>query len=263
MWGLSEGSWGIVIAVVGVAVAIVVALAQRRPKILAWDLMHDEHLALRSQDKPDLLRVMWGNEPLVDPRIFTMRIENVGRRVILPSDYLDPVSIEVAETTILSVKLRASSKGVYSAMPEFVPIEGALAVSPPALNPREWFELQFVVDGKGDVRAQSRIAEETRRFQRQHLPVSYGRARRFLFWWGLLGIVAGAAFGVVALTTGNSTWWWMAGSLAYLGIGITGVLWMPRMMRYAFLDARETRSFSPSRKASRAIALAAPPETDA
>jgi hypothetical protein len=222
-WQQHEGSIGIIVGLTAIAVAIVVALMQRRPKAMAWDLMVDEELVNPHRSIPSRLTVTWIDKPVGHPRLIILRLQNVGRRVVLPGDYLNPVNVSLPGGCLLEAAVIRHSGKVYESEPAVSDLNGAdhWIFQPPALNSQEWLELQLVADAGEELQVSARIADESRSFRRQELPPSVSRARRGLFIWGWLGVGLGA----YSLWHGfhshdhRTGFFWVGGVMMYLAIG--------------------------------------------
>jgi hypothetical protein len=241
MWPPSEGLVGILVGVAAIVVAIVIAAAQRRPKLLAWDVVVDEPLRLRSEQMPASLKITWDGKVVNALRLSTIRIENLGRRVVLPGDFLDPIAIELAEGAFLDIQVRDASKGVSPEIPAKPPLPNRLEFIPPALNPREWFELRFVIDGAAGFSASCRIAEQSRPFRRQQLPGASRRIKRYFLGWGTLALVIGGSTAGLGSSI-NQPWLVVLGALvSYLSFGFVLSALIPDWFTRALFEARRRR----------------------
>src|SRR5262249_32279963 len=121
-----------------------------------------------------------------------------------------PLAQMVAGGQFLSAEIIRHSGQVYAETPELGDQEqlGEWTFNP-SLNPREWVEVQLILDGGGKPMISARIADESRSFRRQTLPPAKLRATRISAIWGLVGILLGGEMAWHAHSTGNwSYYFW-------------------------------------------------------
>lgn len=156
---------GFAIGIMGVVLAVHYGGQARRStrKTLDYEVVSDQIIVAARTGSS--LTVKWNDRTLTNPRLIVLRVMNSGSREILPSDFEKPVTISVPGSTLIEGTVTASAAGDYSprakddvrrnalgilnptidAPDSNVTIE-SLTFSPQLLNPRDWFELQLVVD---------------------------------------------------------------------------------------------------------------------
>jgi hypothetical protein len=179
--GLVVGIGGIVI---GAVVAIVVAIWQRRPKRMVYDLSTNRRIVTgTTYQTSGVLRVMYGRRKLDDPHIIVVRVANDGKVEVRPEDWQEPFTLNTGSEIIDSDVVDTSSKSINAS------IIGRelhkIYCNKMLMNAGEWFDVQMLVDGPGGISdASARIAGATL------TPV--GRAKNLrsqIGLWAVVGVV--------------------------------------------------------------------------
>src|SRR5687767_7440604 len=93
-----EFTVGTALGILGIVVGIAVALWQRQPKTLDYEVRNrlpllSPHAQAASQRLAAPLTLMYGNEAIENPYLLTVRIKNTGKRAISADDYAEAIFI--------------------------------------------------------------------------------------------------------------------------------------------------------------------------
>lgn len=76
---------GLIAAIVGVLITIVIAIWQRRPKRVVYDVSANRRIITRTTyQESGALHVMYGHRQLKDPHLIVVRIANDGKVEVRP-----------------------------------------------------------------------------------------------------------------------------------------------------------------------------------
>jgi hypothetical protein len=159
-------TFGVVLAVIGIAATIWVARRERRPKTLDWEMLANLPIVGRGATSMNgsKLEVVWDKtRPLTQPQLVKLRILNTGRREIEGDEYTEPVSVAVQGEIIEATVTDTSPANVYPLGTVKLASKREVQLSPKLLNPEDWIDLQLLVDGeKAHPRVKARFAGQNR-----------------------------------------------------------------------------------------------------
>jgi hypothetical protein len=165
-----------VTVVVAVAVGAITLLVMwlwrhrdRQSKTLDYRVISDIAI-VRSHNRPEKLRVVYGPLEVKDPRVTEVRFKNAGKLVIEAEDFLEPMVMARPNARILDFDVvEQSEKNLFEKIehvlarddsPEFVQL------FPKTLNPGDWLTVQLLYDGgasEDPLTVTGRIKGETRK----------------------------------------------------------------------------------------------------
>ena len=189
-------TYGFVLAVIGILVTIIIAIRQRRPKRVVYDVLVNRRIIARTTyQATGALAVIYGDRHLKDPHLVVIRVANGGKVEIRPEDWEEPLSLNTSAEIIDSGVVGASSKDLQ---PEITSGEGhEVCLSKDLLNQGEWYDVQMLLDGSGGVSgvsariAGARVEAKRTRAGIRQLMTPPG------FSWPPRGVLL-AAFGLIA-----------------------------------------------------------------
>jgi hypothetical protein len=202
--------FGLSLGVLGILATILIAIRQRRPKRIVYDITaHRRIITQTGYQVTKPLVVSYGDRKLSDPYLVVVRIANTGKMEIRPEDWEEPLSLTVGSEIVDSGIVGTSSRDLKV---EVTHVDSRqIRCSKILLNPGEWFDIQMLVDGPGNMsEASARIAGARLEPGKSPKPPqrrSYKYRRK---WWNRYVIVGAVvvfslAFEVVVLMNlGNS-----------------------------------------------------------
>jgi hypothetical protein len=152
---------GLVLGIIGILITIGVAILQRTPKRVTYDISANRRIIDRAAYQTSgALAVMYEKRQLKDPYLMVVRVANGGKVEIRPEDWVEPFSLQTYPEIIDSGVVGTSSKDLNVAVEELKTHQ--VVFSKLLLNPGEWFDIQVLVDGPGGITGVSaRIAGAT------------------------------------------------------------------------------------------------------
>lgn len=205
-WTRNNGTViGSSIAVVGILVAIAIAVSQRQPKTLDWTVQANERILTAAARGAHDIRVMVGDMELTNPRLVVLRIFNSGKREIRHDEWDEPIRVRAASGTIASwgfatsFGLTAEDFFMHTILAQH---RTSLELPQVLMNPDDWIDLDLLIGGGSDtpgerpVEVESRFAGQTRRM-RERYPFSLGD-RRTRYWFAALSFFVAVGVGIAA-----------------------------------------------------------------
>lgn len=196
---------GTALGVLGIAVGVLVALWQRRPEVLDYEVVTNTPLlsphatdAVRKQVTVRSLGV-----DLTDPRLVTIRVTNTGKRGVASTDYVDPITVSCSSGSVFNVFVSSESRpGLVQDgdLTEGDRKDDVIAiVEPKLLHAADWFEVAMVVDGDpGSITVQADWPDRDRPMRdKTFLPIS---ASPPYFWLALIESSLFAACGLILVS---------------------------------------------------------------
>jgi hypothetical protein len=148
---------GLVLAVTGIGITILIAFYTRRLKRIDRETIADN--AILPKEGPGNLSVLCDGKKLDRPRLVIIRIANSGRMEVRPGDFDSdsPLTLSTSSQTMVATAsvLRTKPNDLSVALqkePHWV------AVRPLLLNRGESVDIQLVLDGKDAIDVTGRIA---------------------------------------------------------------------------------------------------------
>ena len=198
-WVDANAGWvafvGSLVGVLGLVTGFLFYWWSRRPKRFGWELVSRTRLLGSDYDGLRLRLVHGDDDKVVEqPNVVVIRIRNNGKVVLVSADYDVPVEVRFKDCLVIGAKYSDPSG---SLRPTQITLEDTTAsFTPSLLNPREWFEIQFVTDGPLEIpEVVARVAGQTKKVQemtsaRVHLMV------RLIYFpaAGLFGLFAALFF---------------------------------------------------------------------
>ncbi len=149
-----DAIWG---GVVGVLATVVVGwifyrLTVRPRRVDYLPTSAESILAVSQTDRQDLPIVisMSDGSIITDPNLVVIRVSNNGSREILKNEFVGYLKIQFREANVVYSAIRRKSNEDLEV--ELVPAASepphSIAVEIGVFNKREWFEVQFITDGK-------------------------------------------------------------------------------------------------------------------
>lgn len=191
---MNLGIAGLVVGIGAILISVGIAIWQRRPKRMVYDLSTNRRIVTRTTYQASgVLRVMYGDRKLEDPYLIVVRVANDGKVEVRPEDWQEAFTLNTESEIIDSGVVGASSKGINASIIGREPHK--IYCNKMLMNTGEWFDVQMLVDGPGGISdVSARIAGATL------APVS--RAKNLRFQLGLSAVGAGV---VVVLIAGAFT----------------------------------------------------------
>jgi hypothetical protein len=192
--GVNLGIASLVVGIGAILIAVGIAILQRRPKRMVYDLSTNRRIVTRTTYQTSgVLRVMYGERKLEDPHLVVVRLANDGKVEVRPEDWQKPFTLNTESEIIDSDVVGTSSEGINASIMGREPYK--IYCNKMLMNRDEWFDVQILIDGPGGISdASARIAGATL------APVS--RAKNLRFRLGLWAVGAGV---VVVLFAGAFT----------------------------------------------------------
>src|SRR2546425_10907232 len=97
------------IAVIIALIAIIVTLTQRYRKEIVYDIISDTPILSIKEEVKNRVKVLFDDKPMTNARLIILRIWNSGNVPIIPSDYIEPITLNFgADAEILDADILAS-----------------------------------------------------------------------------------------------------------------------------------------------------------
>lgn len=173
---IERNSWapGVIVAVVlfviGTATTLYLRHRDKERKTLDYRTLSNVAVLTNTSSRPERLKILFDSNEARDPFITQIRIQNTGKQVIEPEDFLTCIQISRESCKILEWGLvEESADGVsgYMGMTEFSGEDARIDITPGTMNSRDSFTMQIVFDGDKDapLRVTSRMRGENRPMQ--------------------------------------------------------------------------------------------------
>lgn len=175
----------------------------RMTKTLDYEVLSNVAVLTSTEARPERLKIFFDETEARDPFITQIRIENTGKQVIEPDDFLTCIQICRDDCSILEWGVvEESADGVSGdiGMTLFPGECERIDSTPGTMNPGDWFIIQIVFDGDKDkpLCVTSRMRGEKRPMQ-EILPQRQARRRRLILAVPASGI--GALLGIAVAST--------------------------------------------------------------
>ena len=166
-------NWQFVVGTgIGIIVGVGIALWQRQPKRLDYDIINNVPiLSSQTGHISERLQVEYDGMIVEEPRIVTIRIENTGKRAVEPDEYEIPITITYQRNHPFDGFIsNVSSQGISAEIDLPVDDElesedpsGIIIIKPGLLNRGEWLDVQLISDGNpGTVKVFARFTDQSR-----------------------------------------------------------------------------------------------------
>jgi hypothetical protein len=119
---------------------------QRKRKRLSYEI-DVAPVASVHEGATDLVRVVYDGREIKDPRLVRLRVINDGTEPISPSDYAAPLTLRF-DTPIAPIAPTVARQHPHNLNATVAIFEAGLEVKPVLINPGDWFEIRFLLDGE-------------------------------------------------------------------------------------------------------------------
>lgn len=158
---------GLLFAILTVALSWYFGTRNRMAKTIDYQVLSNVAVLTNTSARPERLKILFDDTEARDPFITQIRIENTGKQVIEPEDFLTCIQICRDNCTILEwgvVEESADGVSGYMGMTSFPGECERIDTTPGTMNPSDWFIVQIVWDGdrKEPLRVTSRMRGEKR-----------------------------------------------------------------------------------------------------
>lgn len=142
--------------------AFVIFFWQTRKKTLAYSVLTNSGLVSSSKHTKDTIQIVHKGNAVPNVRLVVVRIQNSGNLPIKPDDYIEPLSLRLPNSKILSSAIRdANSLGVTIEKERSDRSE--IVLSKTLLNPKDFFDVKILLSGgAADLSVIGRIVGVTR-----------------------------------------------------------------------------------------------------
>lgn len=229
----------------GVVVAVVLTTAgwlityryrqrDRKSKTLDYQVVSDIAI-LNHRPEDSGLSVTYLGEELDNPRVVRVRVQNTGSEVIRAGEILEPYSLGVGASWLVSVGMAEQSAPSLASFEAVAgPCTHAVKLHLNTLNPGDEFTLQLLLDTKddADISIAGRIEGQTRPSSDMAAQIDARTRVKNRWRWaaGLAWVVAGVA---IALLQPHLPHWtsWMPGLFCGIGFGVVTSVWTVSVSR--------------------------------
>jgi hypothetical protein len=141
---------GLIVAVISILITISIAIRQRRPKIVTYELALNRRIITRtSYQTTGAFVVMYGDRRLDNPYLAVVRVTNAGKVEVRAEDWQEPITLKTNSEIIDSGVVGTSSDGLRADIINRE--EHSVSCSKVLLNQGEWFDIQMLVDGSDGI----------------------------------------------------------------------------------------------------------------
>ena len=140
-----------------VIAAFVIFFSQIRKKTLTYTVLTNSGLVPFSHEAPNNIQIVYKGKAVPNVQLIEMRIKNSGSLPIKPEDYIEPLSVRLPKSKILSSEVRdAHSVGAY--IETKLSNQSEIVLSKTLLNPTDFFDVKILLaDGEADFSVAGRI----------------------------------------------------------------------------------------------------------
>ena len=140
-----------------VVAAFVIFFSQIRKKTLTYTVLTNSGLVPFSHEGPNNIQIVYKGKAVPNVQLVEMRIKNSGSLPIKPEDYIEPLSVRLPNSKILSGEVRdAHSVGAY--IETKLSNQSEIVLSKTLLNPTDFFDVKILLaDGGADFSVAGRI----------------------------------------------------------------------------------------------------------
>jgi hypothetical protein len=144
------GIVGLIVGISGILITISIAVRQRRPKRIVYDIGADRRIITsNAYQSTGALVVMYGERQLRDPYLVVVRVANGGKVEVRPEDWQEPFTLKTNSEIIDSGVVGRSSNDLSV---EITHREARkICCDKVLLNQHEWFDIQVLIDGPGGI----------------------------------------------------------------------------------------------------------------
>lgn len=164
---LDHNPWlpGVAVAVIGIGLTSYWRQRDKDSKHLDYQILSDTPI-ITSRDKPEILKVVFGETEVSNPYITEIRFKNTGKQVIEDGDFLSSFGIMRGNAKVLDANVVGESEeGLFEYVS--VPIDPKnepVKINPNTLNRGDWFTVQVIYESGDDenITVTGRIKGQTR-----------------------------------------------------------------------------------------------------
>jgi hypothetical protein len=219
---------GTAVAILGIVVGIAIALWQRQPKTLDYEVVNklpilspNANLAWETPSAP--LVVLYGDQKIKDPFLLTVRVRNTGKRAIEAGDYADPITVTCTGSRPFDGFINQVFPQELRVADDPRSLAQLAALRPPLLNPGDWFELQFLTDGDpAEITVRSRFKDQARSMQE----IGSVDSPSGILMWTALSIMILGLWLLIAFPNASGSVQWGLVLMPYVGSAMLGFLWI-------------------------------------
>jgi len=231
-------SAGALFVILTVALTWYFGTRNRMTKTIDYQVLSNVAVLTNTGARPERLKILFDDTEAKDPFITQIRIENTGKQVIEPEDFLTCVQIYRDNCTILEwgvVEESADGVSGYIGMTIFPGESERIDTTPGTMNPGDWFTIQIVSDGDRHepLCVTSRMRGEKRPMQEMK---PERRARRIRIFLAIVLPAISATIGYTLRTApGPDLMGW---AMALALTGLSGLLVSSILFRTSWLSGR-------------------------
>jgi hypothetical protein len=139
-----------VLFAVGTAITLYLRHRDKETKTLDYEVLSNVEIITSAGERPERLKILFDETEVHNPSITQIRIENTGKQVIEPDDFLSCIQIcrencSIVEWGIVEESADGASGDI--GLTVFPGENERIDDTPGTLNPGDWFTVQIVFDG--------------------------------------------------------------------------------------------------------------------
>jgi hypothetical protein len=145
-----------------VIAAFVIFLSQIRKKTLTYTVLTNSGLVPFSHEGPNNIQIVYKGKAVPNVQLVEMRIKNSGSLPIKPEDYIEPLSVRLPNSKILSSEVR-DAHFVGAHIETKLSNQSEIVLSKTLLNPTDFFDVKILLaDGDANFSVAGRIVGVSR-----------------------------------------------------------------------------------------------------
>ena len=148
---------GHLLEIIIIIAAFVIFLLQIRKKTLTYTILTNSDLVSVTDEGTSNIQIRYKGKVVPKVRLVEIRIKNSGSLPIKPGDYIEPLSVRLPNSKILSSEVR-DAHSVGASIEKKLSNRSEIVLSKTLLNPTDFFDVKILLaDGAADLSVGGRI----------------------------------------------------------------------------------------------------------
>jgi len=148
---------GHLLEIIIIIAAFVIFLLQIRKKTLTYTILTNSDLVSVTDEGTSNIQIRYKGKVVPKVRLVEIRIKNSGSLPIKPGDYIEPLSVRLPNSKILSSEVR-DAHSLGASIEKKLSNRSEIVLSKTLLNPTDFFDVKiFLADGAADLSVGGRI----------------------------------------------------------------------------------------------------------
>jgi hypothetical protein len=210
---LRDAAWqfvGMILALLGIFVSILVYLKQRQVKGIAYEVISDTSVLSIQEEVKGKIQVLYNGTPVEEAHLVVLRIRNFGTASVSPADYILPLTFDFGENAeILDTEILETVPNDLKKEIALDKSSHEVMMKPILLNSQDSIKLKVLVTRIDQINVGARINGMPRIYKSEELPrAKRSRAIKRALWisffasWAVAGIIFVIGGSILNLVSG-------------------------------------------------------------